>query len=257
MSDLPKITIITPSYNQGDFISETIDSVLSQGYPNLEYFVIDGGSVDNTIDILRTHGEDFYWISEPDKGQSHAINKGLLLATGDVIAFLNSDDLYEPGALLKVGEFFANKPGTDWVTGKCRIINQDGCEIRKAVTMYKNFWLRINSYSILLITDYVSQPATFWRRQVITKVGSFDENLQYAMDYDYSLRVGKYFKLWVLDHYLASYRIHPRSKAGSSANKQFDTDLEIAKRHSISPICLFLHELHNALIVKIYRSLPI
>jgi glycosyltransferase involved in cell wall biosynthesis len=257
MLELPKITIITPSYNQGDFISKTIESVLSQGYPNLEYIVIDGGSVDNTIDILKKYGEEFYWICEPDRGQSDAINKGLLLATGEVIAFLNSDDIYEPGALLNVGDFFTKNPEVDWVTGKCRIINQDGCEIRKAITKYKNFWLRINSYSILLVIDYVSQPATFWRKEVITKVGPFDENLQYAMDYDYSLRVGKYFKLWVLDQYLASYRIHPKSKAGSSASKQFDIDLEIAKRHAISPLYLFLHELHNALIVKIYRSLPI
>ena len=253
---LPKISIITPSYNQGDFIEQTIQSVLSQKYPNLEYIVIDGGSNDRTLEILRKYNQDLYWISEPDRGQSHAINKGLQLATGEVIAYLNSDDLYEQGALLKVGEFFASNPKAVWLTGMCRTIDQEGREMRKAITAYKNFWLRLNNYKVLLVLDYISQPATFWRRNLIESVGSFDETLRYAMDYDYSLRVGRHFKLWVLNDYLASFRVHLNSKAGASAHAQFDSDLDIAQRYMTSSTIFYkLHKLHNAIIIKVYSTL--
>lgn len=255
MEKLPRITVITPSYNQGDFIEQTIQSILSQGYPDLEYLVFDGGSTDQTVDILKKYGHKFFWVSEKDRGQSDALNKGLRMATGEVMCFLNSDDLYEPGALLKVGSFFARHPEAAWLTGKCRTVNQQGQEIRRPITLYKNFWLAVKSYKVLQILDYVSQPATFWRRCVIEKVGFFDENLRYAMDYDYSLRVGRYFKLYVLPDYLASFRIHSSSKAGSSANAQFDADLQIARRHASSPLLASLHAFHNKVIIAIYKLL--
>lgn len=151
MERLPKITIITPSLNQAFFIEETIQSVFSQGYPYLEYLVIDGGSTDGTIDILKKYEGRLSWISGPDSGQTNAINKGLRLATGEVVAFLNSDDLYEPGALLTVGEFFASRPEAVWLTGMCINIDQSGKEIRQRTRLYKNFWLGLHSYSILQI----------------------------------------------------------------------------------------------------------
>jgi len=255
METLPRITIITPSYNQGNFIEQTINSVLSQNYPDLEYIVMDGGSTDSTLEMLEKYDSRLFWISERDRGQSHAINKGLRMATGEIIAFLNSDDLYEPGALLKVGKFFAAHPAACWLTGKCRTIGPNGKEIRKAITLYKNVWLKTKSYPVLLVLNYISQPATFWRRKVIDSVGEFDESIRYAMDYDYSLRVGRSFKLWVLNEYLASFRVHPNSKAGSSANAQFDFDFQIAKRYITSPLLMQLHAAHNALTVSIYRIL--
>jgi glycosyltransferase involved in cell wall biosynthesis len=255
MTTLPRITVITPSYNQGGYIGQTIESVLGQEYPNLEYIVVDGGSTDETLDVLRQYDGQLAWTSERDRGQSHAINKGLCRATGEIVAFLNSDDLYMPGALSRVGEFFARHPQASWLTGKCRIIDQHSKEIRKAITLYKSFWLRLRSYKALLVLDYVSQPATFWRRRVIDHVGFFDESLNYAMDYDYSLRVGRQFKLWVLNEYLAAFRVHPTSKAGSSANAQMDADLKIAKQHTSSPVFRGLHAVHNAMIVATYRVL--
>lgn len=252
-TSLPKISVITPSLNQGTFIGQTMESVLSQSYPKLEYIVMDGGSTDNTLEVLTKCDDRVYWESEKDRGQSHAINKGLRLASGDVIALLNSDDLYEPGTLLKVGDFFAHHPEAEWLTGKCRVIDHKGRIIRRGVTQYKNFWLRFRSYRVLLVMDYISQPATFWRSQLIHRIGEFDDDLQYAMDYDYSLRVGRYFQLWVLNEYLASYRIHPSSKAGESAQAQFCVDLEIAKKYTSSSLIQFLHSFHNAIIVNIYR----
>jgi len=255
MEILPRISVITPTLNQGGFIEQTINSVLGQNYPDLEYIIMDGASRDNTLEILRKYGGRLLWISEPDRGQSHAINKGLRMATGEITAFLNSDDLYEPGALLKVGKFFATHPEADWLTGRCRTIDPKGQEIRKAITLYKNAWLKLRSYHVLLVLNYISQPATFWRRKVVDTVGGFDESLRYAMDYDYWLRVVRSFNLWVLNDYLASFRVHPSSKAGSSANAQFDSEFQIARRYITSPLLVGLHAVHVALTVKVYRRL--
>jgi glycosyltransferase involved in cell wall biosynthesis len=255
MTSLPTLTVITPSYNQGEYVESTIRSVLEQGYPNLEYIVVDGGSTDATLRILQQYESGLRWVSERDGGQSDAINKGLRMASGEIVAFLNSDDTYEPGALLKVGQFFATHPQAHWLTGKCHTIDRQGKRIRQPVTLYKNLWLRLKSYRALTILNYISQPATFWRRTVIDVVGPFDESLRYAMDYDYHLRVGRRFKLWVLDDYLASFRVHPHSKAGSSASAQFVSDLEIARSHTKSKLVLWLHAGHNILAVNIYRLL--
>jgi len=252
---LPRITVITPSLNQGSFIGQTIDSVLDQSYPDLEYIIIDGGSTDNTLAVLKKYSGRISWVSEEDAGQSNAINKGLRMASGEIITYLNSDDIYHPGALTAVGEFFASHPEVAWLTGRCRIIDICGAEIRRAITLYKNFWLLTNSHRVLQILDFISQPATFWRREVIDEIGEFDEGLEYAMDYDYSLRVGEKFKLRVLHKYLASYRIHPSSKAGGSAHAQFEVDFEIAQRYSSSKLIQNLHNLHNFLIISTYRIL--
>lgn len=255
METLPRITVITPSFNQGDFIEQTINSVLEQNYPDLQYIVMDGGSTDNTLNILKKYDERLLWFSAKDGGQSHAINKGLRLATGEIIAFLNSDDLYEPGSLLKVGGFFTTHPDANWLTGRCRTIDPAGKEIRKAITLYKNVWLRLKSYSVLSVLNYISQPATFWSRKVVRLIGEFDESLNYAMDYDYWLRVGRRFRLWATDDYLARFRVHPSSKAGSSAHAQFEAEFKIAKRYITSPMLVGLHTAHIALTVRVYRWL--
>jgi glycosyltransferase involved in cell wall biosynthesis len=254
-TDLPKITIVTPSFNQCEFIGQTIESILSQQYPDLEYLVMDGGSTDGTVDILRAYEDRLQWVSEPDRGQSHAINKGLEKASGEVIGFLNSDDLYEPGALRAVGTWFRRNPEAMWATGYCRNIDADGDEIRRAVTMYKRLWLRINSYTILQVLNFISQPATFWRKDVLPEVGLFDEGLEYAMDYDYWLRIGRRYRLSVIPKTLARYRIHTRSKAGSSVNAQFDSELAIAKKHVQSKLLRTLHAAHRIGIIHLYRLL--
>jgi glycosyltransferase involved in cell wall biosynthesis len=157
MTEWPKISIITPSFNQGAFIEETIQSVLSQEYPNLEYMIVDGGSTDDTLDILHKYQDQLTWISEPDRGQVDAINKGLKLASGEVLAYLNSDDLYLPGALRKVGAYFAEHPQAEWLTGYCRNVDGEGQPIRGLIRAYKNFWLSRPSYRVLLVLNYIAQ----------------------------------------------------------------------------------------------------
>lgn len=252
---LPRLSIVTPSFNQGSFIEATIRSVLEQGYPDLEYLVIDGGSTDNTLEILRRYEDRLQWISEPDRGQSDAINKGFRRATGEVVAYLNSDDLYEPGALLAVGQFFAEHPEAMWVTGRCRIIDHQARECRRLITWYKNFWLRTGSRGVLAVLNYVSQPATFWRRRVIAEIGELDEALHFTMDYDYWLRLSSRWPVHVIDRFLASFHIHPGSKGGTSAARQFSEGFHTARRYVRSPLLLALHRVHDALTLRSYRYL--
>lgn len=241
MKNPPRITIITPSYNQGMFIEETIDSVLGQDYPDLEYLVMDGGSTDNTIEILKKYEGRLKWVSEKDRGQSDAINKGIRRATGEIIAYLNSDDLYEKGALKKTAEYFINHPESMWLTGRCRIINTDGVEVRKTITAYKNFLLSRYSYNILLVTNFISQPATFIKRKAFGKIGLFDENQHRVMDYDFWLRLGHEHAPGILDDYLAAFRVHPGSKTSSSFKHTFREEFDVARKHSSSAVINGLH----------------
>jgi len=250
--DWPKISIVTPSFNQGNFIEETIQSVLNQAYPNLEYLVIDGGSTDGTLDILRKYSDRLRWISEPDGGQASAINKGLQLATGEILAFLNSDDLYLPGALPRAARFFMANLDAAWVSGRCITIDAEQQPTRKLITHYKNFWLHFRSYKVLLVLNYISQPATFWRKSVFNELGPLEESLHYTMDYEYWLRIGKHYRLYSLPQELAVFRLHANSKSGSTASKQFEEQYRVAETYHPPAPLLPLHRLHNWLSIMVY-----
>ena len=251
----PRITIVTPSYNQGPFIERTIRSVLDQGYPNLEYIVVDGGSQDGTIDILRRYENNLKWSSEKDAGQADAINKGIRMSTGDIIAYLNSDDVLEPGALQRVAEYFAAHPETMWLTGKCRIIDEHDREIRGMITAYKNFLLRHFSYEMLLVTNPISQPSTFWRSELVREFGLFDVNEHLVMDYEYWLRIGRRYGPGILDDYLARFRVHGGAKTVSTNFSNFKQELAVAKKYSGSRIVRMLHYANYAIIMSAYVSM--
>ena len=162
----PRISIIIPTLNQGQFIKQSIESVLGQGYPDLEIIVIDGGSVDNTKDVLESFGNQISWISEPDSGQSEAINKGLRVCSGDICGFLNSDDFLMPGSLNEIAKAFKRHDSL-WVTGDYRIVNEKGEVIQPLIAFYKRLLRAINSKELLLIANYIIQPSTFWRKELI------------------------------------------------------------------------------------------
>ncbi len=252
MKPLPKISIITPTLNQGAFIERTIRSILDQNYPHLELIVMDGGSRDGTIDILKKYENRLKWVSEKDEGQSDAINKGISRSTGDIVAYLNSDDLYEPGALHHVADFFLSHPDAMWLAGRCRIIDERDREIRRAITAYKNFLLRHYSYGMLLVTNPISQPATFWRRAVVDELGLFDRSEHLVMDYEYWLRIGKKYRPAILNDYLASFRVYAASKTSSSFMTTFRREMEIARRYSDSTALNALHYLSYCGISSIY-----
>jgi glycosyltransferase involved in cell wall biosynthesis len=206
---LPKISIITPSFNQGKFLEETILSVLNQNYPNLEYIIIDGGSTDNSVEIIKKYENHIaYWVSEEDRGQSHAVNKGFARATGEIMGWLNSDDTYLPDTFRYIAAFFCQHPDVEVVYGDQVLTDQQGNYIRlKHELTY--------SYHRLCYHMYQSQPATFFKRSVIQKVGSLDEGLYYTMDHEFFLRLGRKCRVQHLPHLLATYRLHASGKSAS------------------------------------------
>ncbi len=255
MGKRPRISIITPSFNQAEFIGSTIESVLGQGYPDLEYIVVDGGSTDGTVEILKKYGSKLRWVSEKDRGQSDAINKGIRMSTGEIVAYLNSDDVYEQGALKMVAEYFSSHPGAMWVTGRCRIIDVNGREMRPLITAYKNYFLRRYSYNALLVTNFISQPATFMRRGLFDEFGLFAVHHHRVMDYDFWLRVGGKYRPGFIDAYLASFRVYLQSKTSSSFKDTFRQELDVSRKYSHSRVVNALHYLNYAGICAAYTVL--
>lgn len=252
---LPAITVITPSYNQGQFIGQTIESVLGQGYPNLQYLVLDGASTDHTAGVVAPYRDQLTFISEPDRGQTDAINKGLRMATGDVVCWLNSDDYFLPGTLQAVGTFFAANPKNGWLTGDCQIVDETGQTIQEPVRQYKRLLRSLSPTAFLGLTNAVCQPSTFWRRTAHAQLGYLREDLRYTMDYDWWLRLSEQQAPAVSSQLFSAFRIHQASKGGSQYIPQFREDYETLCRHKTSPVIRGLHHLHNQLIMGIYRVL--
>lgn len=253
MKKHPLISVITPSYNQGRFIKETIDSVLTQDYPNIELLVMDGGSNDETVAILKSYGKKITWTSKKDKGQTDAINKGMKLAKGEIVCYLNSDDTFLPGTLAAVAEAFKKYPNIHWLTGDYQIINENGTIIQSYIQWYKTTIRAINNTTILYILNYINQPSTFWKRSLFESVGYFDESLRYCMDYDFWLRLSAFDKPLLLSRELSQFRIHSLSKGGSQYEKQFEEEYVVAKKYNTSPVLLLLHKLHAFAIVQAYK----
>lgn len=205
------ISIITPSLNQGDYIEDTIKSVISQKSEHfqLEYIIIDGGSCDQTTNILQQYHDQLIWYSEKDQGQSHALNKGLCLAKGEIIGWLNSDDVYHANTLNKIADFFFRHADIDIVYGDALFINQESQIIGFYLTEPWNqqrFKRRC----------FISQPATFFRRRALVKYGLLQESLEYCMDYEYWLRLClKGARFAYMQEVLASARIHSKAKSVS------------------------------------------
>jgi glycosyltransferase involved in cell wall biosynthesis len=200
----------------------------------LECIVIDGGSTDGTLDILGKYESKIILRSERDRGEADAINKGLKLATGDIVAYIDADDVYEEGAFLKVASFFSTNPGIKWAYGKCKIIDKDGLETRGAITVFKEFWQRRYSYNKLLIMDFIAQPAVFWRRELTDEIGLRDINERLVMDYEYWLRAGAKYNPGFIDEYLASWRAHFGSASIAEFDKEAKDALRLARRFANS-----------------------
>jgi glycosyltransferase involved in cell wall biosynthesis len=207
MNALPKISIVTCSYQQGRFIDSTLRSVLEQNYPNLEYIVVDGGSADGSVQAIQRHAAQLaYWVSEPDKGQTDALSKGFQRCTGDVLGWLCSDDLLMPGSLERVGRFFAEHPQADWVFGDALWIDAQGKALRPKKEMP---W---SSAVFLFDHNYLAQPSVFWRRGLFERAGGLDSRWNLAMDADLWLRFARLSRPQHLSHYLSCMRFYPEQK---------------------------------------------
>lgn len=217
MKEASKISIVTPSFNQANFIEEAIFSVLDQGYLNFEHIIIDGGSTDGTLEILKKYSH-LKWISEKDDGQSDALNKGFRLATGDIIGWLNSDDRYLPDAFFRIEDYFASNPNIDIVYGDYRWIDKEGnvFQLRREIG-FDPFILKY------LHTLYIPTTSTFFRKHIFSGKNFLDTKYDYSMDYEFFLRLYKRgYKFGHVRAFIADFRWHSTSKSQSCAIKQRD-----------------------------------
>lgn len=258
---LPKISIVIPSFNMVNYIERSIRSVVEQDYDNIELFIKDSGSNDGTVDIIKFYAKKYSkiikWVSNKDEGQADAINYGMTKVQGDILAYLNADDVYKKGVFKEVAKYFMENLNTMWVFGKTDIIDANDVEIRRWITFYKNLWLKHYSYSTLLVLNYISQMATFWRKEAAKKIGRFDKTQYFVMDYDYWLRLGKRYKAGFINKYLSSFRITDANKSTAGFVKQFRNEFEVAKKNTNNGMIIFLHNLHYILIIFIYYILKI
>jgi glycosyltransferase involved in cell wall biosynthesis len=221
----PRISIVTPSFNQCRFIEETIRSVLLQGYPDLEYIIIDGGSTDGSADIIRKYEPWLAsWTSGPDRGQSDAVNKGWQRASGEIVAYLNSDDTYQPGALARAAECFAAWPDTLLAYGDAGLIDEDSARLRNH---------RMRPLSMLQLVCWhplVPQPAVFLRRSALQTAGGLDPALHYVMDYDLWVRVARRGRFRHIPARLANMRRHADAKTVAHPERQLAESVAVIER---------------------------
>jgi len=223
----PLISIVTPSFNQGRYLGETLDSILDQGYPSLEYIVMDGGSADQSVEVIRARQERLaFWQSQPDHGQAAAINEGFARARGFIFGWLNSDDLHTNGALHTVANLLADGVHEAVVVyGSCELFRDNGTAIerRSAIPFDLNR---------LQITDFLDQPSVFFTRAAWERVGNLDESLHYAFDWEWFLRAAKVCRFIRCDQVLSRYRIHSQHKTGTGGLRRWEEMSEVVRRHS-------------------------
>ncbi|MFY9468993.1 MAG: glycosyltransferase family 2 protein [Solirubrobacterales bacterium] len=255
---LPTISIVTPVFNAAETLPETLASIELQNYPRIEHIVIDAESTDGTLDILRPLADSgrIKLVSEPDNGLSDAFNKGARLATGDLVAWLNADDVYHPGGLHAVGERFAANADTEWLVGRCTIIGGDGRESRKAVTAYKNFLLRHFTLGRYLTNNFVSSPATFVRRDVLDEVGLLDERFKYSADYDLWLRLARRGRPAYVDADVSGFRMAAGSLSITGFEQQFREHAQNARENGAGhPFAVAVNRVISRAIVLVYRTI--
>ncbi|KAF0135186.1 MAG: cell wall bioproteinis glycosyltransferase [Candidatus Saganbacteria bacterium] len=206
-TEKPLVSIVTTVFNGEKYLEQTIKNIINQSYQNIEYIIIDGDSKDKSIEIIRNHEKRIdYWISGKDKGMYDGINKGLMLAKGDILAYLNSDDLYHQQTVETVVNYLKEHPETALVYGNCDYINSKG-EYLYTYQCPSFNWKRFVFHD----RSFIPQPTSFWRRKVHEKIGYFDASLRHLGDYDFFVRVGKYFRIEKINKSLAAFRIHDQS----------------------------------------------
>lgn len=247
----PKVSIVTPSYNQGQFLEETIRSILLQGYPNLEYIIMDGGSKDNSIEVIRKYEPWLaYWVSESDKGQPYAIMKGWNRSTGDILGYQNSDDVYMQGTIHKVVEALLKHPEAGAVYGDVDFVNMADNSIKRWHAEDFNYRDAVRSGAGF----HAPAPGSLWRRSTLDAIGWIDTSLQYCFDYDLWLRAGAITNLIRIPDLLSSYRLHPASKTVMDSLCFQDEAIRICKKvFAVKPIPRDIKDVEHECMTKVCR----
>ncbi len=225
----PLISVVIPSYNQGQFIEETILSVLGQQYPNLEIIVIDGGSTDDTVEILQKYSNQLsYWHSKKDTGQAHAINQGMNLSSGDILCWLNSDDMYLPGTLLDIGKRFCGITDRSYlIYGAAITINQSDGKLQSKAKIAFPF-----EASTLTYFDFIVQPSAFWTRKLWEYTGELNTHYKYVLDWEWFIRASGNGQLEYVPRFYSVYRLHPLHKTGSGDAERRKEILDVVTQFS-------------------------
>lgn len=236
-----KLSIVTPSYQQGKYIERTIESVLGQGYPDLEYIVMDGGSKDETVDILKKYGDQIIWESKKDKGQTDALCQGIAKSTGEVIGWLNSDDIYYPGTFEKVMQVFETHPEVNVIYGNANHIDeQDG--------VMEPYYTEPFSFERLKDVCFICQPSVFFRKAVVEKYGYPDVKLQYCMDYEFWVRLGKKETFYYLEETLAGSRLYADNKTLGARRKVHEEICMMLAKHCGKTPAKWIYNLAHVLV---------
>lgn len=225
-SPLPLVTIVSPSLNQGQYIEEAIRSVLAQDYPRIEYIVVDGGSTDGTIQTLERYGDGLRWISEPDAGQAAAVNKGLAMGSGEILAWLNCDDYYEADTVPRAVRQFLDRPDLMLVYGDAWFVDARGRELGPCRQVEPFDLDRLVHYG-----DIIAQPAAFFRREAFQAVSGLDETLHWAMDYDLWIKIGRRFPVLYVPERLACYRLTGENRTTRGGQARFEEIATVGRRH--------------------------
>lgn len=228
-----RISIVTPSFNQRAFVEVTLKSVLDQGVPALEYIVMDGGSSDGSREIIEGYGARLaHWESAPDKGQADAVYRGFEWSTGEILGWVNSDDVLLPGALARVARFFDENPEENWVVGSCLMVDARGAPLRTRLgspVFYKGY--SVSFSQLLYWGPGFAQPASFWRRRAFFECGGFDRSLQFCFDYDLYLRLAARRASGAIPECLACFRVHGGSKSARLADVRRSEEEILWARH--------------------------
>jgi glycosyltransferase involved in cell wall biosynthesis len=248
VGSLPRISVVTPSFNQAQFLERTLRSVLDQGYPDLEYIVLDGGSTDGSVDIIRRYADRLdYWRSRADDGQTAAINEGWSRTNGEILAWLNSDDYYLPGTLPFVGEYFRDHPETRLLYGTCERVDPQGHSLGFVGSPFR-------MRDLLFSRQIIPQPSAFLHRELISAVGPLDPALRYSMDYDLFLRATQRSTPVFVDRPLAGATIHPRAKTTADRDPAYRETHRLRLKHSSGLGRLFVR--FQPVQSWVYRRLP-
>lgn len=255
MRELPLITVVTPSFNQGEYLQRTIQSVLQQNYPALEYIIVDGGSSDGSSAIIRKYSAKLaWWCSEKDAGQADAITKGFERSSGDVLCWLNSDDLLLPGALRSVGKYFQENPAAEVVNGGAFCIDSSDRPLRRGFESTYTQGVRASARRFRLYgQDGVYQPATFWRREAYFETGGVRRQFSFVMDLDLFCRLAQRQRFHVIPRYLACFRVHDTSKSVTTQNVRVAEARLLQQEHGV----LNLNPVQRRVAYYFYRALSL